>query len=758
MSKPTKSIIFNKFKIKNLICSTHFGKVYSGINVKNKEPVAMKFENRNSKYNLLESEAYYLLHLKGFGIPRLISFGKTGLFYILVEELLGLSIQSIWNNKKNNNKNFLLKDVCLIGIQCLDRLEYIHSKDVIHRDIKPMNITIGRKDPNVLYLIDFGFAHKFRSTRTGKHIQYKNIKKVLGSIRYLSINGNKGYEQSRRDDLESLGYMLIFLAKNTLPWMYIENLDIEKIKKYKSVFAYKKRITSENLCAGLPQEFCEFFNYVKKLEFEQDPDYKFMKKLFLDILEKNNFKNDTLFSWVKNNKKIKIENKQRSVDKKNNDCNSMNKKGRKDSIKRLYFKIKNSLGEKKNKSIDVNNTNKILGLDILEENKNIRNILNLMPIDKNIEKRLEKISPKKEISCNKTKPINIYKRKLIKNYKIFKKESESKDISSLSIIRNNINPNMISLNNDKINDNIKIKEKKDNVRKSMTDSEVPLQNKNAKDNNINIKYIHYKKNFLTSPKNYVFTNKINEINISQKNKESYFSNSFRNYKYKTLKERQNSENNIMSNHINKFLKLHEDGIIENNFNFNKIHKDRVSNQRSRNNINEFSINLKTNRKYNNIFRNEITQNNNINDYKSDIKSVLINKRNKIYLPSYSPINYDNGKNHARFHFKHTSFNNFDDNTFISNGQGLELNPNKKNIFLNDINSEYRYNSPNTKINRNNIINLKNINNHKRLKSSENNSFHKEGKTYMFNNYMENRNKNMNYIPLEFKRVGTNNFY
>ena len=211
----------------------------------------------------------------------------------------------------------------------------------------------------------------------------------------------------------------------------------------------------------------------------------------------------------------------------------------------------------------------------------------------------------------------------------------------------------------------------------------------------------------------------------------------------------------MNKNINKLLKLHEDGIIENNF--NKIHKDRITNKRSRNNINEFSINLIGNRKYNNIFRNEITQNNNINDYKSDIKSVLINKRNNIYFPSYSPIIYDYGKNHKRFHFKHTSFNNIDDNTFISNGQGLELNPNKKNIFLNDINSEYRYNSPNTKINRNNIINLKNINNHKRLKSSENNS-HKERKTYMFDNHMKHRNKNMNYIPLVFKRVGSNNFY
>ena len=150
MSKPTKSIIFNKFKIKNLICSTHFGKVYSGINVKNKEPIAMKFENRNSKYNLLESEACFLFLLKGEGIPKIISYGKIIGFKVIIEELLGESIYLLWKNKTFDIKN-KINDLCLIAIQCLDRLKYIHSKNTVHRDIKPINFLFGKKDPNFIY-------------------------------------------------------------------------------------------------------------------------------------------------------------------------------------------------------------------------------------------------------------------------------------------------------------------------------------------------------------------------------------------------------------------------------------------------------------------------------------------------------------------------------------------------------------------------------------------------------------------------------
>ena len=217
-----KKLIFNKYKIKKLIHLSEFASVYEGINVKDKIPVAVKLEKRKSKYNVLKSEAFLLMNLKGFGIPKIISYGISGLYNVLIEELLGKSIGSIFNTIKEGKFN--LKDICMIAIQSLERLEYIHSKLVIHRDIKPDNLVIGRSDPNIIYLIDFGLARKYRSSRTGKHIKFNNLKLTYGSLRYLSINGNRGYEQSRRDDLESLGYMLIFLATCNVHWNKAEKI------------------------------------------------------------------------------------------------------------------------------------------------------------------------------------------------------------------------------------------------------------------------------------------------------------------------------------------------------------------------------------------------------------------------------------------------------------------------------------------------------------------------------------------------------
>ena len=125
--------------------------MYEGINIKRNEPVAMKFEKRISKENLLESEAFLLFILKGFGIPKVITYGKSGLYNILIQELLGLSISDLWKLKKNENEKILRKDICMIALQCIDRLEFIHSKNIIHRDIKPHNILIGRKDPKTIF-------------------------------------------------------------------------------------------------------------------------------------------------------------------------------------------------------------------------------------------------------------------------------------------------------------------------------------------------------------------------------------------------------------------------------------------------------------------------------------------------------------------------------------------------------------------------------------------------------------------------------
>ena len=282
-------LFFNKYKAKKLIYQTKLSSIYEGINIKDNEPVAIKLEKKSSKLALLESEAYFLFNLKGYGIPKIITYGNSGLFKVLVEELLGLSINSLWEMRKRYkiDSKLLIKDVCMIALQGLERLEFIHSKNIIHRDIKPHNFVSGKNNPKLIYLIDFGFARKYRSSRTGKHIKYKWIKCAYGSLRYYSINANRGYELSRRDDLESFAYMLVYLAKQYLPWISTGKLDIDKNIKIEAIYKIKKATTPETLCKGLPEEFAEFVRYTRNLGFEEDPKYDYLKTLFTIVLIKN---------------------------------------------------------------------------------------------------------------------------------------------------------------------------------------------------------------------------------------------------------------------------------------------------------------------------------------------------------------------------------------------------------------------------------------------------------------------------------------
>ena len=344
MKVKNNTLIFKKYKIKNLICQTKLSAVYEGINVKDNEPVAIKFEKRNGN-DFTVSESFFLFDLKGFGIPKLFSFGKNNLYNILVEELLGLSLHYLWDFKKP--KNMKIKNVCMIALQALDRLEYIHSKNVIHRDIKPNNFLIGRKNKEIIYLIDFGFAHNYRSSRTGKHIKYKYINKIIGSMLFNSINGAKGYEQSRKDDLESLGYMLLFLVLDYLPWFRIFiKKTINEYDKYKLITEMKSSITPEKLCNGLPEEFACFINYCRNLEFEQDPNYDYLKSLFTSVLSRNYKKYELFFFWAINLDINRIETK--STEKSRS-------KRKASSQKRLYNKIKKSI--EKNKINNIKNTN-----------------------------------------------------------------------------------------------------------------------------------------------------------------------------------------------------------------------------------------------------------------------------------------------------------------------------------------------------------------------------------------------------------------
>ena len=185
----------------------------------------------------------------------------------------------------------------MIGIQILDRLEFIHNKNIIHRDIKPDNFVIGLENKShIIYVLDFGLSKKFRSSRTHQHIKYTVNKKLTGTARYASINALKGCEQSRRDDLEAIGYVLMYFLRGSLPW---QGLQIQKGEdRYKKILQKKKATTAEELCKGFPKEFVDYINYTRNLEFEADPDYKYLRNLLVTVLEKENSKFDFWYDWV----------------------------------------------------------------------------------------------------------------------------------------------------------------------------------------------------------------------------------------------------------------------------------------------------------------------------------------------------------------------------------------------------------------------------------------------------------------------------
>ena len=293
-------IFFKKYKALKKIAEGSFGSIYEGINIKTKNRVAIKLEDRN-QYNLLKDEAFNLFNLKGFGIVSLISFGLNKNYNIMIQPLLGDSLYKIYLAQK---KRFTLKDVCLIGMQCLDRLEWIHLKNIIHRDIKPENFLVGLNDPRIIYLIDFGLCKKYRSERTLKHIQFTLTKKLTGTARYASINALKGFELSRRDDLESFCYMIIFFIIKKLPWQGIKAQT--QAKRYKKICEAKENFKIDAYNNLIPKEIIKIFKYVKKLKFDEDPNYDKIRNLFKAFLNEINYKENDTFSWIKDKRVLSL--------------------------------------------------------------------------------------------------------------------------------------------------------------------------------------------------------------------------------------------------------------------------------------------------------------------------------------------------------------------------------------------------------------------------------------------------------------------
>ena len=285
-------VFFQKYRTIKKLGEGSFGKVYKA--EYNKMYYAMKFENKSRSQSLLESEATIMNYLRGPNIPNIESFGTSGEYNILIMQLMDKSLEDLINI----HKNFSVKTVCLLAFQMMNILQSIHDKHIIHRDIKPDNFVMGNSENNAhLYIIDFGLAKKFRSSRTLVQYPYIKKKKLTGTARYASIHALEEYEQSRRDDLESVGYVLLYFLRGSLPW---QGLKVKtKEARYQKILEKKKETTSEELCKNFPEEFQEYVTYTRNLGYTDDPDYDMLKGLFSSLLcDKMGENFDFIYDWT----------------------------------------------------------------------------------------------------------------------------------------------------------------------------------------------------------------------------------------------------------------------------------------------------------------------------------------------------------------------------------------------------------------------------------------------------------------------------
>ena len=280
------------------IGSGSFGQIYQCLNKKTNEMLACKIESINELKPQLYHESKIMQLMKNCtGFPTCYDFILTEQDKILIMDLLGPNLDTIMNKLPNKNslKRFSFKTSLMIMIQCLERLKSLHEKGIIHRDIKPENFVIGPKNKErIIYLIDFGLSKKISKDKIIPTV--KADRNIIGTMRYISMNTHQGYEQGKRDDLESLFYIIIYFIKGELPWQNIKTKS--KAEKYSKIFEIKKKVTENgDLVEGLPLEMAKILEYILGLNFFEKPNYLLIKNAVEIMLNNFNLSNDLQFDW-----------------------------------------------------------------------------------------------------------------------------------------------------------------------------------------------------------------------------------------------------------------------------------------------------------------------------------------------------------------------------------------------------------------------------------------------------------------------------
>ena len=489
-------IFFDKYKTIKKLGEGSFGKVYKA--EYNGEYYALKFESRSRTKSLLEMESTIMAYLQGPNIPYIKSYGYSGDYNLLVMQYMDKSLEDIFHIRKT----FSIKTTAMIGFQLIGVLHFIHDKNFIHRDVKPDNCVMGAEELNEnLYLIDFGLAKKYRSSRTLKQYPMTRKKKLTGTARYASIHALEGFEQSRRDDMESVGYVMAYLLRGGLPW---QGLKIKtKENKYKNILEKKKEISSEELFKGFPVEFAEILDNVKKLDYLEEPEYEMLRNKLISLCKRLNYKFDFIYDWTTDKDLLKRKEKKCYTSIKTQSTLSVRNKNKRPKSKRKVKYFEKSADELRHSKNKKRKTEKIEENDIeineseIKENKEERN----KEKDKEdvkveiIEEQGNKEEEKNDNDDNNNKDEKIIEKKKESDKSSSKSEKNSNDNKKDNNSEDNNNSREIKKNDiNIINEELNTIEKNQNEKnqKESIESNKSNQSHNSKENKKNINFIETK--------------------------------------------------------------------------------------------------------------------------------------------------------------------------------------------------------------------------------------------------------------------------